>query len=351
MATEKPFSSNSQTGSSVRSVVLGDLLFKTWFQSYYPEDLVAKDTERLYVCRWCFRYSCDVNAYAKHTRLCANRTTPPGSKVYEHGGYSVWEVDGEEEKLFAQNLSLFAKLFVDHKTVFFDVASFLFYVLAFSDPNEPHNTDCHILGYFSKEKMPWDANNLACILIFPPYQHRKLGKLLISVSYKLSGWEWGSGLIGSPERPLSELGWKSYSGFWKARVLRHLLFGSHGGHPMVQQDVPAPKAASSRGYKRKYPSETMTVHEMGLAVGMLSEDVITALNNMGVVEPDQPRKKRKIPRHHPTDGSGMAIDSGDQAVKIRKSTLLEWSKTHSVSLQNPVREEGFLGKWARSKPV
>lgn len=325
----------------VKRVVLGDLLFETWFHSIYPEELVSKDTDVLYVCRWCFRYTCDAGAYAGHTRVCELRTAPPGVKVYEHGGYAVWELDGEDQKLFAQNLSLFAKLFLDHKSVFFDVTSFLYYILTYADPKDPENY--HILGYFSKEKLSWDANNLACILIFPPYQHKQLGKLLMGVSYKLSGWECEGGFIGGPERPLSEMGRRSYTRFWEERIARYFLLGPPGGDPdeLVQQKQNASKAAA----KKRPHRERMTVRDIGLATGMLTEDVITALKEMGVVERDTASKKRKRTSSSATTTTGDG-DEDDETVIVRKSNVLEWAKIHNVMLLDPVREEGFLGEWA-----
>ncbi|KAB8203538.1 acyl-CoA N-acyltransferase [Aspergillus parasiticus] len=330
-----PSHTKPSANRNVKHVVLGDLLFQTWYQSIYPEDLVSKDTDRLYVCRWCFRYSCDPDAYAKHTRVCENRTTPPGTKVYDHGGYAVWEVDGEDHKLFAQNLSLFAKLFLDHKSVFFDVASFLYYLLTFTDPDDPENY--YILGFFSKEKLSWDANNLACILIFPPYQHKQLGKLLMGVSYKLSDWEKDGGLIGGPEKPLSEMGRRSYSRFWEERIARYLLL--HGSDSADTEDSSQQKPKPSKSSRKKHPQEVMTVQDIGLATGMLTEDVITALKGMGVVEPTTPTKKRKA-----NQDSGEP-DEGE-TVMIRKSDVLEWAKAHLVTLRDPVRDEGFLGRWA-----
>lgn len=40
-----------------------------------------------------------------------------------------------------------AKLFLDHKTLYYDVEPFLFYILTETDAS-----GCHIVGYFSKEK-------------------------------------------------------------------------------------------------------------------------------------------------------------------------------------------------------
>lgn len=335
MATKTP-SSRLQTpaGGNVKNVVLGTLLFKPWYQSIYPEEVVAKDTDRLYVCRWCFRYSCDETAFAEHMQACEHRTTPPGTKVYDHGGYGVWEVDGEEHKLFGQNLSLFAKLFLDHKTVFFEVATFLYYILTFTDPDDPDNY--YVLGFFSKEKLSWDANNLACILIFPPYQHKQLGKLLMGVSYKLSGWDLEGGYIGGPEKPLSELGRKSYVRFWAERIVRYLLRGRPGDDPYQIQQEPAPKSSRKRPFR-----ETVSVEEIGLGTGMLTEDVITALTSMGVVQSETSSKKRRVSRD-----SGDGASSQGQTMIIGKSDLWEWAKINRLSLDDPVRDEGFLGDWA-----
>jgi len=45
--------------------------------------------------------------------------------------------------------------------------------------------------------MSWDNNNVACILVFPPWQKRGLGQLLMGVSYELSRRE---GRLGGPEK-------------------------------------------------------------------------------------------------------------------------------------------------------
>ena len=52
---------------NVLSVVLGDTLFKTWYPSFYPEDTVGREIDRLYVCRWCFKYTPDSAAFVAHT--------------------------------------------------------------------------------------------------------------------------------------------------------------------------------------------------------------------------------------------------------------------------------------------
>ena len=82
---------------------------------------------------------------------------------------------------YCQNLCYLAKLFLDHKTLYYDVDLFLFYILCECDER-----GAHIVGYFSKEKHSEEGYNLACILTLPPYQRKGYGKFLISMSYELS---------------------------------------------------------------------------------------------------------------------------------------------------------------------
>ena len=128
---------------------------------------------------------------------------------------SIYEVKGNEQKLFCQNLCLIAKLFLDHKSIYFDVSPFKFYVLYEKDKN-----GFHIVGYFSKEMSDSSEFNLSCIMILPPFQRKGYGQFLISLSYYLSN---KLHKISSPETPLSDLGKLSYKSYWTITILDALL--------------------------------------------------------------------------------------------------------------------------------
>ena len=210
--------------------------------------------------------------------------------IYSKDGYAIHQLDGEDHKLYAQNLSLFAKLFLETKSVFFDASTFLYYTLVLQDPTtNPHG---QVVGFFSKEKMSWDNNNVACILVFPPWQRRGLGQILIAASYELGKRE---GRFGGPERPLSALGKKGYIVFWCGEVARFVLH------------APAKKAVS--------------VKDISDEAYILQEDVVAALNEMDVLE------KRKT-------AAGNIV--------LNKSKVKVWAEKNGVSEKPLIDVEAFV---------
>jgi histone acetyltransferase MYST1 len=207
---------------NIQTIELGRYEVETWYFSPYPEEYCKE--ERLHICEFCLKYMKKRKTLERHKRKCEWRH-PPGDEIYRDGKVSVFEVDGKENKIYCQNLCLLAKLFLDHKTLYYDVDPFLFYILCSSDEK-----GCHIMGYFSKEKHSADDFNLACILTFPPYQRLGYGKFLISLSYELSKIE---ELVGSPETPLSDLGKLSYRSYWAYVLLAELK--RHKGNLSIRE--------------------------------------------------------------------------------------------------------------------
>ena len=92
----------------------------------------------------------------------------------------------------------------------------MFYILC-----EIKDDGFHFVGYFSKDKdRSANLNNLSCILVMPFCQRSGYGKLLIEMSYCLSILE---NKPGGPERPLSDLGHRTYVSFWTRRVVKILI--------------------------------------------------------------------------------------------------------------------------------
>ncbi|XP_043911014.1 histone acetyltransferase KAT7 isoform X2 [Protopterus annectens] len=195
----------------IKTIVFGRYELDTWYHSPYPEEYARLG--RLYMCEFCLKYMKSQTILRRHMAKCVWKH-PPGDEIYRKGSISVFEVDGKKNKIYCQNLCLLAKLFLDHKTLYYDVEPFLFYVMTEAD-----NTGCHLIGYFSKEKNSFLNYNVSCILTMPQYMRQGFGKMLIDFSYLLSKVE---EKVGSPERPLSDLGLISYRSYWKEVLLRYL---------------------------------------------------------------------------------------------------------------------------------
>ena len=58
-------------------------------------------------------------------RLCPY----PGDEIYREKDISIFEVDPKVQRVYCENICLLAKLFLDHKTLYYDVEPFLFYVV------------------------------------------------------------------------------------------------------------------------------------------------------------------------------------------------------------------------------
>uniref|UniRef100_A0A671RI29 Histone acetyltransferase n=1 Tax=Sinocyclocheilus anshuiensis TaxID=1608454 RepID=A0A671RI29_9TELE len=201
----------TEGSNMIKTILFGRYELDTWYHSPYPEEYARLG--RLYICEFCLKYMKSQTILRRHMAKCVWKH-PPGDEVYRKGAISVFEVDGKKNKIYCQNLCLLAKLFLDHKTLYYDVEPFLFYVMTEAD-----NTGCHLVGYFSKEKNSFLNYNVSCILTMPQYMRQGYGKMLIDFSYLLSKVE---ERVGSPERPLSDLGLISYRSYWKEVLLRYM---------------------------------------------------------------------------------------------------------------------------------
>lgn len=84
-------------------------------------------------------------------------------------------------------------MFLDHKSLFYDVEPFLFYVMTLVDDD-----GARFVGYFSKEKSSPKDYNVSCIMTLPVRQRQGWGNLLIDFSKWVSFWAWLPCFVPSP---------------------------------------------------------------------------------------------------------------------------------------------------------
>lgn len=230
----------------IRYIEMGRYEMEAWYQSQYPDDY--NQQPKIYICEFCLKYMRSKTILSRHAAKCVWKH-PPGDEIYRKDKLSVWEVDGKKYKIYCQNLCLLAMLFLDHKTLYYDVEPFLFYIMTQAD-----GEGCHIIGYFSKEKNSFLNYNVSCIMTLPPYQRQGYGRLLIDFSYLLTKNE---GKIGSPEKPLSDLGLISYRSYWKDLLLSYLA---------------------------TYSEKNVYIKDMSTEMAVSSYDIVSTFQAMGMMK-------------------------------------------------------------------
>lgn len=239
---------------NVHEIELGKFRMDTWYFSPLPKELMKDGNmiDVLYVCEFSLNFFTRKKELVRyqHKTLPKNRRHPPGNEIYRNGNLSMFEVDGFEERIYCQNLCYIAKLFLDHKTLYFDVDPFLFYVLCEGD-----DRGFHPVGYFSKEKYSDVGYNLACILTFPCHQRKGYGRFLIDFSYELSKKE---EKVGSPEKPMSDLGQQAYKPYWTSTIVDFLL--------------------------NKSSEKSISIMDISKRTSIMAEDIIFTLNMLGLLK-------------------------------------------------------------------
>src|SRR5690606_9685142 len=134
-------SADAFQGLKFEKIRIGRYLIDALYRSPYPTTFEGLNT--LYVCEFCLHYLSSSYVYKRHFAKCPLQF-PLGNEIYRStkGDLSVFEVDGNRAKSYCQNLCLLSKLFLNHKTLYFDVEPFLFYVLTKND-----DVGMHIVGY------------------------------------------------------------------------------------------------------------------------------------------------------------------------------------------------------------
>lgn len=229
---------------------------------------------------------------------------------------------------------MFAKLFLDNKSVFFDVTGFNYFLLVYTPPSPTAaaNGDAQprkqIVGFFSKEKLSWDNNNLACILIFPPWQRKGLGSLLMGISYEISRRE---GVLGGPEKPISDLGKKGYKRFWAGEISRWFL---------------GLDTTSGEGEEET----VVDAEECSKGTWIAPEDCLQILREMGVVEDAGMGPPRGQTKALEGDAESEEPDKPEKPdvprVKLSKEAVRGWVVANGISLERACDPDGFIDGYA-----
>lgn len=189
-------------------------------------------------------------------------------------------------------------MFLDHKTLYYDVETFLFYILVEwslpssssslivkDDDGKSEYLKFSLVGYFSKEKQSPSEYNLSCIMTLPHYQRQGYGAFLIDFSYLLSKSE---GKLGTPEKPLSDLGLLGYVKYWTRSVLEviisllsnHSHFGTGtgtdtNGGARFDYDTNTNNDARSKG--------KVSILQICKSTGMTINDVLATLEYLQII--------------------------------------------------------------------
>ncbi|KAK4166745.1 acyl-CoA N-acyltransferase [Cladorrhinum sp. PSN259] len=237
---------------NISQVEFGKYVLFPWYFSPYPEVFAQEDS--IFICEFCLSYYTDIKSFARHRHKCTLHH-PPGNEIYRDDFVSFFEIDGRRQRTWCRNLCLLSKMFLDHKTLYYDVDPFLFYVMTTRD-----DRGCHLIGYFSKEKESTDGYNVACILTLPQYQRKGYGRLLIQFSYELSKIE---GKLGSPEKPLSDLGLLSYRQYWSENIIDLLLSYGDRDEPCTIEGIASHLAMTTQDVEHTLQALKMQVYHKG----------------------------------------------------------------------------------------
>jgi histone acetyltransferase HTATIP len=237
---------------NISKVEFGRYVLFPWYFSPYPEEFSQEDC--MFICEFCLGYYADIKSFSRHRQKCTLQH-PPGNEIYRDDFVSFFEIDGRRQRTWCRNLCLLCKMFLDHKTLYYDVDPFLFYVMTTRD-----DKGCHLVGFFSKEKESADGYNVACILTLPQYQRKGYGRLLIQFSYELSKIE---GKLGSPEKPLSDLGLLSYRQYWLENIVDYLISEHDKGEKVTIEGIATHLAMTTADVEHTLQALKMQVYHKG----------------------------------------------------------------------------------------
>lgn len=266
----------------------------------------------LYVCPFCFKFTDVKLEWEQHMNCCRFKSSLPGKVMYNDGELIIRKVRGVDHKLFCQCMCLMAKFFLDNKSIFYDLDYFDFYV-AYQVLDRIEVP----MGFYSRELLSWESNNLSCICVLPCYQKRGIGTKLIDFSYKLSEYEQQ---ISGPEKPFSPLGKITYLKYWCKKLALSFIYGSLSTKTHV------------------------TLQLISESMGLRTEDILLTLSFLGVlysndkknIKMDYYLEKYKYSDHF------VFIEDGDYKVLIDKLKIKKWIVDNKIANQQILNNDCFV---------
>ena len=119
----------------------------------YPSEYMSHHgaASVLYLCDKCFYPHLNKSLLYDHMETKCKNFKQPGRMIYQEAEgdvlYKFYELDGSKNEKYCQQLCLFAKFFIQSKTVCYTVKNFMFYILT-----KTENDKEQIIGYFSKNR-------------------------------------------------------------------------------------------------------------------------------------------------------------------------------------------------------
>lgn len=307
---------NSSTESSITTSTTKISIIKSAESPHNQLKFDSKTKEPwldvLQVCPYCFKFTDLQLEMEQHINCCQFKNKLPGKVTYNDGELVIRKVKGLNHKLFCQCMCLMAKFFLENKSIFYHLDYFDFYVAY--QTLDRHEVP---MGFYSRELLSWESNNLSCICVLPCYQQRHLGTKLIDFSYSLSKYEQQ---ISGPEHPLSLLGKMTYLKYWCRNIALNFTYGF----------------LSSKKY--------VTLQMVSEKTGFRIEDILLSLSFMEVIydnklknkDMDYYQEKFKYSDHY------VFLQDDNYRVCIDKFKIKNWIVANKVRNQTILDEKCFV---------
>ena len=125
-------------------------------------------------------------------------------------------------------------------------------------------------------------------MTLPQYQRKGFGRLLIAFSYELSKRE---GKLGSPEKPLSDLGLLGYRAYWQETIVAILMEGE-GRKEISIEDVSVMTALTTQDVLHTLQNLNMLRYSKGNHVIVLTDALVQQYES--VKEKEKIKGRRSI---------------------------------------------------------